>query len=515
MNGELDRRVRERTAAAEQDNAAPAPETAERLRAKRGADESGERLRLLVDSIRHRAILMLEPDGHIATWSAGARKLMAYAPDEIIGAHFSVLYAEDDRRTARPGHALEQAELDGHHEEEGWRLRKRGAKFWAETMLTALRDNAGELRGFGMVVRDRSERRQADAENSLIGQVFAMSSDLILVVDRDGKFIQVSPSSLALLGYAPGELVGRNALELAHAEDLESARGEMRLARRGPAARNFECRYVRKDGSLVTLGWKCVWSEPEQQHFFIGRDLSERMAAEETLRRAQRLEAIGRLAGGMAHDFNNLLGVIIGNLDLARPLVERSGEAGELVGESMAAALKGADLTRRLLAFARQQPLEPEHVRIGEGDAGARQVVERAPSGAGETVLAVEDNRALRRLVVRQLKELGYRVIEADNAAAALAVLESRTVSVLFSDIVMPGAMNGVELARLALARWPSVKVILASGFPEAKIAQDAGPLATSVRLIGKPYRRQDLASALREALSGHAASSEPERSFQ
>src|SRR5205823_10555004 len=112
--------------------------------------------------------------------------------------------------------------------------------------------------------------------------------------------------------------------------------------------------------------WTGVWSEAEQQHFFIGRDMTERIAAEERHRRSQRLEAIGQLTGGIAHDFNNLLSVVIGNLDLLAERVGRDATSNELVQSALGASLRGAELTRQLLAFARRQPLEPKVVALNE-----------------------------------------------------------------------------------------------------------------------------------------------------
>ena len=127
--------------------------------------------------------------------------------------------------------------------------------------------------------------------------------------------------------------------------------------------------------------------------------------------------------------------------------------------------------------------------------------VELPPHGGGETVLAVEDNAALRRVVVRQLTELGYRAVEADSAAAALTILESRKIDAVFTDIVMPGGMDGFELARIVIDRWPEITVILTSGFPEPHLNGNLGARALSVRLLSKPYRREDLARTLRALL--------------
>jgi CheY-like chemotaxis protein len=119
--------------------------------------------------------------------------------------------------------------------------------------------------------------------------------------------------------------------------------------------------------------------------------------------------------------------------------------------------------------------------------------------GRGETVLAVEDNPSLRRVVVRQLSELGYRVVEAETAAAALELLEHEPVAVVFTDVVLPGGANGYELARDVLQRWPATNIVLTSGFPENRIAADGA--LRNVRLLSKPYRKEDIARVIREVL--------------
>lgn len=116
-------------------------------------------------------------------------------------------------------------------------------------------------------------------------RLFETSLDLILVTDRAGTFLRVSPSSLSAIGYKPEEMIGRNGTEFILPEDLDGTRREMKLARKGHDIRNFETRYVHKDGHIVSLAWSGVWSEPEQKHFFFGRDMTERKIAEEKLRR--------------------------------------------------------------------------------------------------------------------------------------------------------------------------------------------------------------------------------------
>lgn len=414
---------------------------------------------------------------------------------------------------------------------------------------------------------------------------------------------------------------------------------------------------------MTRRGWNDVVTRLRRMNETLEQQVAERTAAlreaEQRLAQVQKLDAIGSLTGGMAHDFNNLLSVILGNLELARPLITAMEDVDELVGDAFDAARKGAELTRRLLAFARRQPLQPaivelndvvggivsllgrtlgEHIEIsldlatdiwpvlvdaaqleasitnlatnardampkggrltisttnrrldadyaashpdvvpgdyatievsdtgtgmdaavmaqifepfyttkqrGEGtglglsmvfgfmkqsgghinvysepgigttfrlylprvtkNAGAtqqRSAAEEVPRGNGEVVLAVEDNAALRRLVVRQLEELGYRVIEAESAPVALAVLHSKNVNVVFTDIVMPGGMDGFELARIVVDRWPAVMVVLTSGFPDSLVDGTLGSRPPSVHVLNKPYARKDLARILRDTL--------------
>jgi CheY-like chemotaxis protein len=137
---------------------------------------------------------------------------------------------------------------------------------------------------------------------------------------------------------------------------------------------------------------------------------------------------------------------------------------------------------------------------LPRADEGAFAAVEQSvPALAlsrGETVLVVEDNPAMRRVVVRQVRDLGYHVLEAESARAALEVLSTEKVDMLFTDVVMPGGMTGRELVRIAMERVPSLKVVVSSGFPEMKVGNTA---FGGLRLLSKPYRKVDLARTLRE----------------
>jgi len=154
---------------------------------------------------------------------------------------------------------------------------------------------------------DITERKQAQArlaqETNENRRLFETSLDLILVTDRYGNIERISPISSAIIGYTPEEMVGHNGTDFVHPDDLESARAEMRQARTGHNLRNFETRYVHKDGRAITLAWSGVWSEPEQRHFFTGRDVTERNIVEQKLKHLAHYDQLTGLANRISlHD---------------------------------------------------------------------------------------------------------------------------------------------------------------------------------------------------------------------
>jgi methyl-accepting chemotaxis protein len=158
--------------------------------------------RLLVDSVRDYAILILDPTGHVRTWNAGAERIKGYRPQEIIGKHFSVFYTHEDVARGKPETELRVAAAEGRYEDEGWRVRKDGSRYWASVVLTALRDKSGKLIGFGKVSRDVSDRRRVEEDRAALAEkvragLVASIRDAVTRVSSAGAEILASTSQQA------------------------------------------------------------------------------------------------------------------------------------------------------------------------------------------------------------------------------------------------------------------------------------------------------------------------------
>lgn len=164
--GEIERRVQERTAALDRAN--------EELRLEIARQQhSKEHFRLLVEGVRDYAIFLLDPKGRVLSWNLGAERIKGYRAEEIIGEHFSVFYAREEVQAGKPDRALEIAAAEGRFEEEGWRVRKDGSQFWANVLITPLRDHYGNVWGFAKITRDITERKRAEeALHEICGRLF-------------------------------------------------------------------------------------------------------------------------------------------------------------------------------------------------------------------------------------------------------------------------------------------------------------------------------------------------------
>ncbi|NUR14215.1 MAG: PAS domain S-box protein, partial [Bradyrhizobium sp.] len=637
-----------------------------RLREQSASDRDfyGKRLALYGAGVEssNDAIITKTLDGIITGWNKAAEHLFGYSAAEAIGRSIDIIVPPDRKGEVRS--MLNQiAGNESIAQHETVRIRKDGRALDIVLNVSPLRSDNGEIIGASKIAHDITEEKQAQEklrrEIEERQRIFETSQDLILVTDSIGNFVQVSPSVKNILGFSPEDLIGHSATEFIHPDDLERTREEMRAARRGAVKRSFEARYYHYDGHEVTLNWMGTWSQPVKRHFFIGRDLTEKQAAEAQFRQVQKMDSIGQLTGGVAHDFNNVLTVITGTIGILADAVADRPELAAITKLIDDAAERGAQLTKHLLAFARKQPLQPReidvnalvleaakllHPTLGEqitimpqltedawpalvdpgqlstailnlalnardampeggtlvletrniflddgyasmnpelvagnyvmiavSDTGsgippelidrvfdpffttkevgkgtglglsmvfgfvkqsgghikiyseqghgtsvkiylprssgvqetAFEVLQNAPvTGGDEKILIVEDDALVRQYVVTQIKSLGYAALEAANAAEALTIIDAdKSIDLLFTDVIMPGAMNGRQLADEAVRRRPDLKTLFTSGYTENAIVHH-GRLDSGVLLLAKPYRKSELAKMLRTALA-------------
>jgi len=518
--------------------------------------------------------------------------------------------------------------------------------------------NTKQLAHLNATLEQQIEMRTAERD-----RMWRLSNEIMLVSDFNSNLLSINPAFTLALGWSSDEVIGTSFMNLVHPEDRERTLSQVTQLSAGATTFRFENRYLKKDGSFCTLSWSAV---PEGGHIYgIARDVTaERATAEamkqteKALQQAQKMDAIGKLTGGVAHEFNDLLQVISGNLQLLSRVPLSHDRASQWIESAIGGVTRGAKLASSLLAFGRRQALEPKVVKIGSVVAGMEHMLRHAlgepidieiiisgglwntfvditqvetallnlainardamdgpgkltievgnghldelycrhhvdvtpgqyvtlsvtdtgsgmppevmahafdpffstkPEGKGtglglsmiygfvkqsgghvkiysevgqgttvkiylprstaeeavqepvvltelvggsETILIAEDDDGVRAIAVEMLNELGYRVLKANDAQSALAILESGIpVDLLFTDVVMPGALRSPELARKAKELIPHLAVLFTSGYTENAIVH-GGRLDAGVELLGKPYTRDTLARKIRLVLS-------------
>ncbi|MGE8145334.1 PAS domain S-box protein [Pseudomonas frederiksbergensis] len=339
------------------------------------------RFRQLIDSVVDYAIYMIDPDGIITSWNAGARRFKGYEEAEILGQHFSRFYTEADRLAGLPQRALDTAKTEGRFEGEGWRVRKDGTLFWSHVVIDPIIDPSGTLVGFAKITRDLTDRKMAEETLKQSEQQFrllvqSVTDYAIYMLSPEGYLTNWNLGAQRIKGYRPEEVIGKHFSMFYTPADREAGEPQRALATAAREGR-FENKAwrLRKDGTqfLAHVVVDPIWGETGTLLGFakITRDITEVTQAQhaleqtrEALFQAQKMQAIGQLSGGIAHDFNNLLTVILGNLEIVRKRVTDDPKIMRLLDNATQGAMRGVSLTQRMLAFARRQELKTEPVEI-------------------------------------------------------------------------------------------------------------------------------------------------------
>ncbi len=288
---------------------------ARQKQAEKGLRDSEEHFVQLVAGIRDYAIFLLDAQGNIRTWNAGAERLKGYRAEEIVGQHFSRFYPKESVSSGWPAHELSVASVTGRFEDESWRLRKDGSRFWANVVITTLRDESGEVRGFLKITRDLTDRKQAEEKLRLSEERFRLLIEgvqdyAIFMLDPQGRIATWNAGAQRLKGYSSEEIIGQHFSRFYPQEDVESGKPARELEIATATGKYEEEGWrVRKDGSRfwANVVITALRDEGGVLRGFgkVTKDMTERKRAEEHTRRLLQEEAArqgaeasaGRLSG--------------------------------------------------------------------------------------------------------------------------------------------------------------------------------------------------------------------------
>ena len=443
------------------------------------------RFQMLVEAVTDYAIYMLEPDGTIASWNPGARRIKGYTADEALGRPYSMFFTEEDRARGVPELAMRTAAETGRYQAEGWRVRRDGTRFWVAAVLEAIRDEDGRLLGFAKVTRDITERRAAlealrESEERFRILVDGVTDYAIFMLDPQGRVTNWNRGAQRIKQYRADEIVGEHFSRFYTPEDREAGL-PARVLKVAEEEGRFEGEgwRMRRDG---TRFWANVVIDAirDDAGRLLGfakvtRDITERREAQlrlaETqaqLVQAQKMEAVGQLTGGIAHDFNNLLTVVLGGADIA---LRRTGDERlqRILRNVKDAAERGASLTQQLLAFSRRQTLQPQVVNVARALEGAAGLLRRSLRGDIAVELAIEPGLPPVKVDPRQLElsvlNIGLNARDAMPAGGTIAVraftaMEAGGPPMVCIEVADPGTGMPEEVRQRALEPFFTTKEI-------------------------------------------------------
>jgi len=333
-----------------------------------------ERYRTPADQVINYSIFMIDRQGRHATWNKGVGRMLGYAMPEFLGKPVADLYTPEDQAADLPARQLAEASEHGRATRERWVVRKDGSRFWASTATTAARDSKGQVIGFAQTLRDLTDLRRAEEElrRSREALDFALEAAALGTWDHDlitGE-LRWDSRAKALFGLAPDTPIShRRWADAVRTDDLVEAETARKKAVRDRTPFSIEYRILWPDGSehsIAMVGRATIDPATDQAVRMAGvmLDITERKRTEARLQEVLRLEAIGRLAGGIAHDLNNMLVAILGFSDLLAGSFQPEDPRREDMEQITLAASRSATLTRQLLAFARREIIQPRRIDV-------------------------------------------------------------------------------------------------------------------------------------------------------
>jgi PAS domain S-box-containing protein len=486
-----------------------------------------------VESILDYAIYMLDPNGYVTSWNAGAEQIKGFEADEIIGKHFSQFYTKEDREADMPRKVLERARTEGKFEGEGWRVRKDGSRFWASVVVDAIKNEKGEVMGFAKITRDMTEKREAQLRLEELREQLYRSQKMEALGQLTGGLAHDFNNLLTAI-------MGASELALRSLDDPEKLKrmldGVRGSAQRGAGLTKQLLAFARAQqleikkidlksffGDVTTLVRPSLRSDIE-----LVTEISDQLWPVDADAGALEL-ALLNLAFNARDAMKDG-----GQIRISAHNVVLKGEPDGLKGEHV--ALKVSDTGSGMTPEVMERVFEPFYTTKGYGEGtglglsqvfgfakqigGGITVESRPAEGATFTlflpasrgaaggdaqangkkamgrVLVVEDDALLAELAAGMFAELGFEALVTHSAKEALDQLAGgERPRLIFSDIVMPGGISGIELARKVRDRFPELPIQLTTGYSEEVGGSHGFPV------LQKPYELEALAAAVGKLL--------------
>jgi PAS domain S-box-containing protein len=501
--------------------------------------ESERQLRLFTDAVTDCALVRLDAHGVVSGWNAGAERIKGFAEAEIVGRHFSCFYTEEDRTAGVPERALATAALSGAFAAEGWRVRKDGSLFFAHVVIEAIRDAEGKLVGFAKITRDISERREAEAKLRLAQEQLAQAqtmealgqltggiahdfNNMIMVVSGNAQLLKqriFDPANRRAIeaienAAARGETLTRKLLAFSRRQPLSPSVIDLR--RRLAAFRDLLASSARGDSGteLAIDVAQDVWPVAVDVHELELALINLAVNARDAMPAGGTITITARNWMLKPDDTPERL---CGEFVELRVADTGCGIPPEMLPKVFEPFFTTKQLDKgtglglsQVYGLTRQSGGTVTIAsRVGEGTTvtiylpRSRQrfsdepVADNLPPGGWETILVVEDNAEVEEVAGSLLRRLGYRVLHAQSAEGALALLgTSERIDLVFTDVIMPGELDGLGLVRRVKELYPGIAILLTSGYAKAWHTLDEG-----LPIVRKPYQLPVLARAVRGAL--------------